>query len=125
MKILGGTMIFKAVFWLATLAFSFTYASTNEFKSLAIRKVRLAQAYAKAHRYISSHCFFESGTYIGQTTINAAQLFNKVITVEVYRPFSIKTNQSFFLFQYTQLLCNSAEVIANVGNRLKELSFFG
>ncbi len=69
--------------------------------------------------------FFETGTYDGNTTLNAAKFFDRVITVEIYKP----------LFDYVQpkfashsnihsYLGSSSKVIANIGNELRGTTLF-
>jgi hypothetical protein len=69
--------------------------------------------------------FFETGTYDGNTTLNAAKFFNQVITVEIYKPIFDQLRSKFRSHRNIRsYLGNSSKLIATLGDQLHGTTLF-
>lgn len=113
-------MRFSTFFWLALLVFRLVNAATSDFEFVSNKSNGLSKKFIK-NLIDTFHpsVFFETGTYDGQTTLNAADFFDTVITVEIYPPLFTQIQHKFHsnskIHSYRG---NSSEIIAKIGKTL-------
>jgi hypothetical protein len=112
------------IFWIACLSLS--YGTTHEFKFISYKENGLSKKFMEMLIDIfQPDVFFETGTYDGQTILNASEYFKKAITVEIHPPLFAEVQSKFLEHPNIEsYLGNSSELIARVGGQLEGTVLF-
>lgn len=117
----------KIALFLILLLLSPLYSTDNGFQFISYKTngALSTEFLKKLKSTFQSDTFFETGTYRGATTLNAAAFFNQVYTVEVYKPLFKRAQKKFRSHSNIHsYLGNSAEVIATAGKKIKGNTLF-